>query len=1367
MIRRKKEISRCFLVSFFVITIFLSNIYFFGIFNINQKDKNSNITKEDILDDINLSSNLNLSDPITGSGFNQTVRIYVNNVSNNLNDNQESFEIPSLSSEEMVLTYGNFTFNFQNNYTTDYIIEDNDALFVNNYIAFNYSTTTSNWTLDPDTDLKENDFSQIIDNNDETCAVLNATKGILNFTISANFTNTKAVAGASENVIFNRSNILSLISSLVISLDANANLTVSVYNSFQSIWVNVTSGLSFNSSLNTQELEDHIINQNLNFIDLSNITQIQFIFERDDHTPFEASVYEYNLQSTFAFDLPITNESYVALEFDLKGNNCTVNGFNVWIRTLNISEAANTSINITLYRANTTIVRDTINLQDNTLRPDDTPPIDTIIINSYIDDNYTNFNFNTSKTDKLNVSNYFIVIKSNNSKVVYSLVGLPWISYGDSETEHQLKRTNDDGNTWVNAKKIIDTQTGQYTSGQLDASLFKLNVTRGYMPSDFNISGNYNLTIQNLPLVDLEDSSYPYNETSYLTWGIGQWANNFTIPISDEGYNNFTIDLSWDKTNIKGFKFNLSSYSVNAYWIEPALSSYSALYNENPEWIFNYTRDIYNPEFNNWSFYEFWYVYPDYFTAQNLTNPNNQEIYWRLNGQTNLTGNPKYNKVVVNSSFANINGTYSLNLTSYNFINQMYSYINYNATLWETNGFMYGDNISIALKIQDHNSKAPINGNVTVTLFYPNGTQFQDTQLNSSDGIINGNTRFYDFDNRTILNLTKDLNIFGEYNLGYFWYNGSAIGCKTLKIYIDTYEAEINDFEYYSKINKNILDGKIEKVYQNYTVLVASVNKRAPIPDYFPINDANISAQFIYEIGDQQIPISIDTFKQSQNIINSNETVNCKISITNLYEILPVNVKINVKLVSYTNEEWIIAQNTTDNVSLELYGDPNDNYEFNVNIKIPELNASTYVWMGENSPIRLAGVQTLITVYIEDNEVGTYNSGHISLLSSKTSNNYDGYILGLKINEKTGSESLINDFERDECTYLPYTNSILLNIFDKNYLSSYTQYSKDFFLKLNSEFINTSINPETLIKGQTVNVSSILHTEFGIPLENKNISCQYYYLNSWIFLNSNYTNSNGYIEFLIDTQQIDFNDDLLIKLSWDGDIINGASKNISINVLHQSNQISISIDKNSDRIYQNRKETISITIHNIGDSTLRILQNISIDFNRSLSYSVVTIDYLELEKLLPGESTDLIVEVDINNINILNISTSVTAQNILTNKSITITEETSFEVYSAPFYDYFIEYFILIIGAIIAVVWIGAIMYAWRIKKRIETPIEEPIKKRPRKGKYVPVSELKKPTPPQIPPKELEEPKGDKEQKETDLDSLLEERGLTDKEKKD
>lgn len=1370
MNRQQKEIKRISFITFFIAIIFLSSILVLNNINLPLSNKIDNTSNEGVLDEIGLNSNLNLSDTITGPGVDQEVRIYVNNESKNLNDNQEFFEIPSLASEEMVLTYGNFSFSFQNNYTTDYVIEDDDALYPEDFIAFDFNSSNSDITYHNGS-RNSGGLVELTDGNPGTSINIDSTNRVINFTISANFTNTEFEIENRGYVQFNRTKILALISTLVFQLNDSADLTVRIKDFLQPTWKEVITSRSINSSLGTQELKEHYINENLNFINLSNICDIQFIFERLDVGEFNALLYEYDLQSTHAFDLPITNKSYVALEFDLKGRESAVNGLNIWIRTLNLTEATDTHFNITLYRSNTTVERTEDNLLNINLGPDYNDQIDNIMLDSYTGDNYSYFKFNLIKTGKLNLSNYFIVIKSNNSKQVYSLVTLPHFGYGDKKVEHQLKTTNDNGINWKNAEKSIETDNLAYPSGQLDASLFMLNVTRGYMPSDFNISGTYNLTIQDLPIEDLEISTAPYNDSSYLTWGVGQWIHNFTTPISDGGSNSFTVYLLWDKTNIKGFEFNVS-YSVNAYWIENASAIYSATYNSNPEWIFNYTKNNENPNFNNWTFFEFWFIYPDFLNAQNLTKPVDQEILWRLSGQSRLARDSSKYKLILPESIANISGDYLLNLSSYNFINQMYSYINYNGTLWETNGFMYGDNISIAVEIQDHNFKAPRSGDVNATLFYPNSTRFIGATLNSSEGIIDESILFYDFGNRTILNFTNNLTIFGEYHLGFFWFNGSAIGCKEITLYLDTYKAELYNFEYYSSINKNILDGKIENVYQKYTSLIASVNETTGIsrPDFYPINDLDINTQLVYEIGGFKIPILIDKFKQSQNVLNPNEIINVKTTIQNLFEIGdpgdPVNVKINVKLISFANEEWIIAENTTDNIFLEPAGFPDDTYEFDVNLKIPDLNVTTNVWAGKNNPIRLAGAKTLITVFVDNNDIGTYETGHISLLSNEKSNIYDGHILGIKINKGMTTKNILNIFERDECLYSPYNTSFLVNIFDRNYVSSYEQCIKEFSLNLNSKFTNISINPNNPIKGQSFKISSILITEFGEQLIDKNVNYQYYNSSSWINLGSDFTDSNGVTSFMIDTQQIDFEGNLLIRLSWSGDNINGVSKNVTINVIHQSNIISISINKNSALIYRNRIATMSITLRNIGDSNLRVLRNISIEFNHALSYSIVAIDYLKLEQFSSGESTNLILEIDIGNINNLEISISITAQNIITNETKTTTVEASFPLNDPPIYDYFIEYFIILVIAIFAIIWIGAIMYAWKTKKRIETPIEEPAKKKPRREKYVPVSELKKPSPPKKLLKKKEEPKEIKEKKETDLDSLLEERGLADKKKK-
>ncbi|MFX1592888.1 MAG: hypothetical protein ACFFCL_09360, partial [Promethearchaeota archaeon] len=769
MVRRKKEIKRIFFVVLFVITVFLSNVQILSNINVFQDERTNN---ETVLDELPLSSNLDLNDIITGSGVNQDVRIYVNNESENLLNNENYFEIPSLPTEDMYLSYGNFNFTFQNNFTTDYIIEDDNALYANDFISFDFDTGASSININNGT-IISGGYSQLVDGNENSNIYLNAENGLLNFTVSADFTDTTFTSGVIiGNVKFNRTRILALISSLMFGIYSDANLTIRIRDYSQPTWKEVISNLPINSSLNKQEVNDHFINENLNFIDLTSICYIEFSFERFDKNQFYTRLYEYDLQATYAFDLPITSQEYVALEFDLKGESSAVNGFYAWIRTLDLVEAATSQLNITLYRANRTVVRTDANLRNVNLGPNYNEMIDSKLV-SYTGDNLSYFDFNIGNTGNLNLDNYFIVIKSDNSKMVYSLVTLPWYTYGDSgETEHQLKTTLDDGSKWRNARKVIETTNQPYTSGQLDASSFKLDVTRGYMPSDFIVDSVNTLRIQEITIENLVIKSFPYNESSYLTWGLGQWNNPFPNPIEDDAFNNFQVDLTWNKSIIKGFQFTVN-YSVNAYWVESASATYSATYNKDPEWLLTYNLQKGDPNFNNWDFLEFWYVYPNFLTAHNLTDPDNTQILGQTGGQTALSEDPTKNKVVVKKILAIPDGFYNLNLTSFNFIRKMDSYINYNDILWESNGFMNGDNISVSVKIQDHYNRAPISGDANATLFYPDGTRFTSLPQDLV-GEIEGSSLTYDFDNQTILDVTNALTIFGKYHLGFFWFNGSA-----------------------------------------------------------------------------------------------------------------------------------------------------------------------------------------------------------------------------------------------------------------------------------------------------------------------------------------------------------------------------------------------------------------------------------------------------------------------------------------------------------------------------------------------------------------------------------------------------------------
>ncbi|GAJ10825.1 unnamed protein product, partial [marine sediment metagenome] len=82
--------------------------------------------------------------------------------------------------------------------------------------------------------------------------------------------------------------------------------------------------------------------------------------------------------------------------------------------------------------------------------------------------------------------------------------------------------------------------------------------------------------------------------------------------------NNCQIDLTWNSSIIKGFKFNVT-YTVEGYWVENANSYYEVSYDTTPRWDLNYTLDLSDTNLDNWNFLEFWFIYPNDWDAKNLT----------------------------------------------------------------------------------------------------------------------------------------------------------------------------------------------------------------------------------------------------------------------------------------------------------------------------------------------------------------------------------------------------------------------------------------------------------------------------------------------------------------------------------------------------------------------------------------------------------------------------------------------------------------------------------------------------------------------------------------------------------------------------
>ncbi|MFX0148482.1 MAG: CARDB domain-containing protein [Candidatus Hodarchaeota archaeon] len=1315
-------------------------------------------------EDVSSSSDGYLSDYyITGAGDPQDVRIYAENNSYTI-DNNQYFEIPSISSTDTgYLSYGNFNFTFQNNYTTDYVLENTDALNAREFIYFKYDTSLSNITVHTGTNLDPLDLGDLDDGQSSTFIRFSSSGGIINFTIAADFTGTSFVRGSPPiNLNFDRTYILGLINQFTLRSSSNTLLTIKMYDMSESTWKNVTEPILIKAGTTLMNYDVRTINENLDLINLADVNNIQFYYRNSTVGSYTVRVTELVDYATYGFDLPITNDDYVALEFDLKGKKTTVNGFYAFIRTLDVSLATHAELNITLYEATDTIVRTQTNLRANNISPNYSRMIDSFIVSNYNEDKLTYFKFNEANTLNLKLFNYFIVIKSNRSENVYSLTTIPMDTFGDPDNrvDHQLRITVNNGLSWDLARKTVPSAI-PYLSERLDSSSFKLNVTRGYMPSDLWFSEDDNLNIQNMSIQNQVDNTGQYADSSYLTWGLGQWENNFTTHVSAVPPNDFQVDLNWNKTVIKGFIFNVT-YSVKAYWIEPTTTSYNCTYDALPEWYLSFDLTISHTNINNWNFLEFWFVYPSSYVANNLTNPNNEDLFPSTAGESHEIFKLGYDKIIVNTTLINgIYGTYTLKAISPNLVYQMHSFNNYGGTFWETNGFMFGDDMTAGVDIQDINGNPPKGGSTNVTLFYPEtpGGEYPGGSRIDATGVIKGSLLRYDFNNDTILQIRNTLGYFGNYYLGFFWTNGSAIGCKKLKLYIDSYNVDLDDFFYEPVLDKNILSGGVDKVFQSYSILIGTVNV-SDRPNFYPVKYYDINQEYIFRVGGVKIPIRLKHFLQNETILNPDETVNLKVTLQNMFELNDVSVRIKAQLLSLVNNKWIIDEVTSSYKTLKLKGDPlgQDTQEFSLDLNIPHL-FNDGIWQGVNAPVRKGGALTKLTIFIKyqnkDVNLGTYESSDYSLIVNSTQDNFEGYLLALKYDKQISGVSILKPFNLNECIYLPNQTTFVVNIYDKNYVSSYKDFIKSFPLKENSKFSNITINPESPIRGKKFNLSAIISTESGEPLPLKNVTLQYYD-NAWENLSSQLSNNEGFVNFEIDTLILNEEDQLLFRLIWPGDPFRLSNyQNITVDLYRELNDLSISITKNTPQIYRNTKTTIKLTVTNNGTSSLHIpASNISFTTQPSLTNRIVQIDYFLLNRLDSGESTIIILEVDISSVKRITINVSLDAQNILTNEYVTFHYSITFRTYDPPLMDYFIPFITILMIAVFILFWLIMYSFIRRLIKRIETPIEEPTKKKLKRGKYVKISEIKG-----VPKEEVKTEK-------TDLDSLLEEKGLDDKKKK-
>ncbi|MHA1762731.1 MAG: hypothetical protein ACTSYC_03105, partial [Promethearchaeota archaeon] len=877
-----------------------------------------------------------------------------------------------------------------------------------------------------------------------------------------------------------------------------------------------------------------------------------------------------------------------------------------------------------------------------------------------------------------------------------------------------------------------------------------------------------------------------------MEWGKGRWNRELTTPISADKFNHLFITLTGYHALTKDLSFNVT-YLAEIYQNENVTSIFHVNYNGVPLWTLNSTLDP--NHYLNWNFTEYWFIYPNFWEPCNLTTPNpaDGDILGSIGTATSFSENPRFNKLILTTSIVNVsnplyNGSYVLNLTSYNCINQMHSFLNFDGILWETEGFMIGDNISVSLYIQDSFGIAPSSGSANASLFFPNNSLVPASTLFSDQGsLISGESLLkYDFSNHTLINISANLPIVGKYQIGFFWTNGSAIGCKKIYIYIDNYKIELSGASYYPEIGVNVLEGRfVKKILNTYSILMASVNETTGtwIPNYYSINNESLNEIFTYQLSEHSFNVSLKSFRQNETILNPNEEISFKITLENQDDITDLDVRIKVQLLSLVNEKWIIAETNSNLVKLKCNGHPKDSTTFNLSITMPSYDPQTNRWNSVNSPVRLGGVKTRVQVYVEDTNVGYFDYPDYALLTNVNETDFEGEIITTKPSFNITSNIITKAFERKECLYSPKSTHFIINLFDENYMSTLISPNFSETFKSDSKFENITYSPSTPIKGNILTLSATLKSEFDEIMMNKRVTCEYFDGNSWINITSKKTDSAGVVSFTIETLPLSIQENFAFRLKWLGDT-NFLSKTqeVPINITSQFNQLSLHFNvQENQEFYRIRNNTLTITITNTGNSTIRIL-DINIEFDLNINYTIIEKNVYELNRLESGQSTSLMIEFTIPNIetDLLNITVSVRGQNVLSNEIVRTQAETSLTLL-----DPSLPTIIISISALIAIggIWIFSIWYSRKLIVKIETPKEEIPKKKKKikKGKYVKVSELESTTPSKKAPDEIKEEipskektiekkrltkkakkekSGKKKDKKIDLDDLIKKEGL-------
>ena len=1268
-----------------------------------------------------------VDDPFTGTGDPQDVRSYGTHTNTSQNTNG-SFPIDAPSTNAY-LTNTSVNYTFAQDYTTlhqvtpysalDYprvlngtYIADDGGRFADAIIG---STYLANYTVG-----EYPNWKWAHDNNPSTFTNYSNNGGVVTFEVYSNFSKLFI-----DSWVFPGQSAREFASSMCMSLDLNFWGKVSIASVGYTVEARNWGGTDYDV-VGTGQLTENATTIQTTIVNPGNIYLNDSLSSHFRVTltgsGFNLTLYEANATVKVVPELEISASKQVALGFDLKGN-ASVNGFQVLIRTVGTPSGL---FNAGLYRANDTYPSETSDGQDIAhvldLTKDPVAPEGGPLVNKTYSaptfNGIITFNFTATPC---NVSNYYIVLNSTSTTASYRIGTVPnnmdpWHTqsrgfpfYTDIDPAQKVRHILLNSSYGFSAWNQSSLDSGK--AYLLNAAPFAINVTRGWMPEDANMS------VQNVLLVGADYTQAhegPFTDTPGWSWGRGFWGLSYpelTNPIKNTG-GRFYVPLTWDQTKRQTIYFN-TTFQAASYAVESCVATFHVTASQNPRWTINHTLIPYE----NWTFTTLAFLYPrtwDFNDGQILG-----PAYTSVSSSRSVANATHYQQIANNAS-GNLSpsGVYSLQITSHNAIRGFGSSLNFkNTNYWPTNAFMRGDNISVQLTTQIA-GRPVYEGAANVTLFNAAGNRVSPTlgtletpyfdQIDSGLGVT-----YYNFSRSNLFN-TNSSTPYGKYTAVAKWDNGTEVGFQHLNIYVLNYMPQIISVTPIASTGENEIWGNIswESMPQRgpYDVTIATVNETTGKPSNF-LPRTNLTTGTENNVFGEDVKFNYALINET--VFQKGETFELNVSVQSINVHQSIDVKVKCELVYYSKQEWRIFEATTAPITLNKSGQAGNQALLNLTGTFPGAGAT-----GLNCPLRNGSIALRLTFIVYEDEIGTWTNPHPFIQATVDEAIFEGQILTtVPPYPQTGPSfgCLVN---RAQGCNLPGNTIYFVSVFDQSGVSMETNYSKVIKESAFAQFKGVTTGPLTPTVNKLFDFSGALVSENPTKILNSKTVTFKLFNNAtkgWDdFIGTNgdattTTDSQGFFTKTFNASALQLSN--LIRLSYAGDTEHyEGTLNYTLTVIQYANTIQILVDPNF-HLTGNLENYISFTFLNSGNSTLENLQ-ISVVSLEGHLMQVVEADYIHEKSVGTGVavSRNYLVRIPVlsNNANATFTFTIIaTAKESL--QQVTITQNVTIPVSQGSFLFLSLENLPALIFFLVAgVIWLFIVLFFLRKRRAVRAETGTP-----------------------------------------------------------